>query len=64
MVSLGTRVENQHEILSGLKGNEVLAAGNLNFLATGVSVNARSIGNMPAARAAVGNTSIDQGGRA
>jgi RND family efflux transporter MFP subunit len=38
MISLGTRIENLYEVLSGLKGDEVLAASNLTLLATGVPV--------------------------
>ncbi len=38
MLSLGTRIGNLHEVLSGLKGDEVLAASNLSLLATGVPV--------------------------
>jgi RND family efflux transporter MFP subunit len=40
MVTLGTHVGNLYELLSGLKGTEVLAASNLTLLATGVSVKA------------------------
>lgn len=38
MVSLGTRVGNLYELISGLNGNETLASSNLTLLATGVSV--------------------------
>ncbi|MBN1569945.1 MAG: efflux RND transporter periplasmic adaptor subunit [Acidobacteria bacterium] len=38
MVSLGPRVGNLHELISGLDGNEILAASNLTLLATGVPV--------------------------
>ena len=38
MISLGTRVGNLYEIVSGLKGDEVLATSNLTLLATGVPV--------------------------
>lgn len=38
MLSLGTRIGNLYEVLSGLKGDEVLAANNLSLLATGVPV--------------------------
>ena len=37
-VSLGTRVDGSVELLSGLKGDEILAASNLGLLATGVPV--------------------------
>ncbi len=37
-VTLGTRLGNLVELLEGLKGDEVLAASNLNLLATGVSI--------------------------
>lgn len=37
-VSLGTRTDGLYEVLSGLKGDETLAASNLTFLATGVPV--------------------------
>jgi RND family efflux transporter MFP subunit len=38
MITLGTRVGDHVEILSGLKGDEVLASSNLTLLATGVPV--------------------------
>jgi RND family efflux transporter MFP subunit len=38
MVSLGTRIGDVIELISGLKGDEILATSNLNMLATGVSV--------------------------
>jgi RND family efflux transporter MFP subunit len=38
IVSLGARIGNLYELLSGLKGDEVLAASNLTLLATGVNV--------------------------
>jgi len=38
MVTLGAQIGNLYELLSGLKGDEVLAASNLTLLATGVSV--------------------------
>ena len=38
MVSLGSHIGDLYEILSGLKGDEILASSNLTLLATGVTV--------------------------
>jgi RND family efflux transporter MFP subunit len=38
MVSVGAKIGTTYELLSGLKGDEVLAASNLTLLATGVNV--------------------------
>jgi RND family efflux transporter MFP subunit len=38
MVSLGSRIGDRYEVLSGLKGDETLASSNLTLLATGVPV--------------------------
>jgi RND family efflux transporter MFP subunit len=63
MVSIGSRIGDSFEILSGLKGDETLAASNLNQLATGVSVkidgNVAITRNNTAEEAGVGS----QGGR-
>jgi RND family efflux transporter MFP subunit len=48
MVKLGTRVGDLYEILSGLKGDEILASSNLTLLATGVRVKTSQVSNMPA----------------
>jgi RND family efflux transporter MFP subunit len=45
MIALGTRVEGLLEILSGLKGDEILASSNLTLLATGVPVKIVQAGN-------------------
>jgi multidrug efflux pump subunit AcrA (membrane-fusion protein) len=45
-VTLGTREGNLYELLSGLKGDEILAASNLTSLATGVPVKVSPSGNM------------------
>jgi RND family efflux transporter MFP subunit len=37
-VTLGTRIDGYVELISGLKGDEILAASNLSLLATGVAV--------------------------
>ena len=46
MVTLGTRLGNLYELLSGLKGDEILAASNLTLLATGVPVKIAQAGGM------------------
>jgi RND family efflux transporter MFP subunit len=48
MVKLGTRIGDRYEILSGLKGDEVLASSNLTLLATGVRVKTSQVSNIPA----------------
>jgi RND family efflux transporter MFP subunit len=46
-VSLGTRVGNLYEVLSGLKGDEILASSNLTLLATGVRVKTSQVSHIP-----------------
>jgi RND family efflux transporter MFP subunit len=55
-VSIGLRIGDNFEILSGLKGDETLAASNLNQLATGVSV--KIDGNVAITR----NSTADEAG--
>jgi len=43
-VTLGNRYDNLWEVVDGLTGNEVLAANNLNQLATGVRVRMQGAG--------------------
>jgi RND family efflux transporter MFP subunit len=66
IVGLGVHEGNLFEIVSGLKGSEILATSNLNLLATGVSVevkqagDAASPGKKPAKEASAGG---ERGGR-
>jgi len=46
-VTLGTRVGDRFEILTGLKGDEALASSNLSLLATGVRVKIAQASNIP-----------------
>jgi RND family efflux transporter MFP subunit len=46
-VLLGTRVGDLYEVLSGLKGDEILASSNLTLLATGVRVKSSQVSNIP-----------------
>ena len=59
-VTLGERQGNLVEILTGLQGHEILAASNLNQLATGTNV---SVGGEAGGRAAPGTNSGDGGRR-
>ena len=59
-VTLGERQGDLVEILSGLKGDETIAASNLNQLATGTNV---SVGGEAGGRAAPGTNSGDGGRR-
>ena len=60
----GARIGNLVEILSGLKGDETLAASNLSLLATGVPITVEaSTGAEPADNAGINVSGDDKGGR-
>lgn len=62
-VSLGTRVDGSVELLSGLKGDEVLAASNLSLLATGVPVRIEQSSNLKESALEEGSAGNSRGGR-
>ena len=62
-VSLGTRVDGSVELLSGLKGDEVLAASNLSLLATGVPVRMEQSSNLNESALGEDPAGSSQGGR-
>jgi RND family efflux transporter MFP subunit len=62
IVSLGAHVGDSYELLSGLKGDEVLAASNLTLLASGVRVKIADSAAPPSSPAS-GNRPRGRGGR-
>lgn len=61
MVSLGARFGDLYELLSGLKGDEILASSNLTLLATGIPIKVVEGGGNP--EPATGGGPMRRGGR-
>ena len=62
-MTLGAQKDNYYEITSGLKGDELLAASNLNQIVTGMQVSVGSGEEVEPGDAPQGESPAERGGR-